>query len=62
MQEDSSPGQSGAGLRCSWCGAQFRNDETDNNGQPVCRRCVRLLMDAGLADEAIFDGDDGERE
>jgi hypothetical protein len=62
MEEDNLSGQSGEGLRCSWCGAQLSNDETGNNGQSVCRRCVRLLMDAGLADEAIFDDDDGARE
>lgn len=61
MEDDSRPGQSEEGPRCSWCGALLRGDEADNNGQPVCRRCVRLLMEAGVTDEEIF-GDIGARE
>lgn len=57
MKDDSRPGKSGEAPLCSWCGAQLRNDEADNTRQPLCRRCVRLLMSAGLSDEEIF-GDD----
>jgi uncharacterized OB-fold protein len=37
---------------CSWCGTVFH--PTAQQPRPVCPRCYRLLISAGLKDEEIF--------
>jgi hypothetical protein len=54
MEIDSRPGQPDEEPRCSWCNAGLRKDEVESKRQPVCERCVRMLLDAGLSDEEIF--------
>ena len=53
---------------CVWCGSGVLSSEVRRGKQPVCSKCVRLLLDANLSDEEIFGGkktpgdDDGSSE
>jgi hypothetical protein len=62
MIDDSGPGKTEEGLRCTWCGAPLQGQEMGNAKRPVCLKCVRLLTDAGLTDDEIFGGDSEKRE
>ncbi|PYS80181.1 MAG: hypothetical protein DMF66_00230 [Acidobacteria bacterium] len=54
MEEDSRPGTAEEGPRCMWCGMLLRDEEARRARRPVCDKCVRLLMSAGVSDEEIF--------
>jgi hypothetical protein len=41
-------------LVCVWCGAGVLPYEVQQGKHPVCAKCVRLLLDAGLSDEEIY--------
>ena len=43
-------------LVCVWCGSGVLSTEVRRGKQPVCSKCVRLLLDANLSDEEIFGG------
>ena len=51
-------------LVCVWCGGGILSSEVRQGKQPVCSKCVRLLLDANLSDEEIFgeatSGDDDD--
>ena len=55
-------------LVCVWCGGGVPSSEVRRGRQPVCSKCVRLLLDANLSDKEIFGnektpgGDDDARE
>ena len=44
-------------LVCVWCGGGVPSSEVRRGRQPVCSKCVRLLLDASLSDEEIFGGE-----
>ena len=44
---------------CAWCGRRLAPHECERRGS-VCDRCARLLRDAGLPDEEIFDSEEGD--
>ena len=45
-------------LVCVWCGGGVPTSEVRRGRQPVCSKCVRLLLDANLSDEEIFGGEE----
>ena len=45
-------------LVCVWCGGGVPSSEVRRGRQPVCSKCVRLLLDANLSDEEIFGGEE----
>ena len=52
MRDDAKSGRPDDLQVCSWCGR--RPAPVTEERSPVCGRCVRLLMDAGLTHEEIF--------
>ena len=43
-------------VTCSWCGKRFPPQGTEQPGQTICEKCVRLLRLAGVSDDEIFSG------
>jgi hypothetical protein len=58
MAEDSGSDRPDVILVCVWCGRGVPTPEVRRGKQPVCSKCVRLLLDANLSDEEIFGGEE----
>ena len=52
MTEPSSAKKGNDGEVCYWCGTTFQPEVRQR--RPVCPRCYRLLVGAGVKDEEIF--------
>ena len=52
MTEASSAKKGSDGEVCYWCGTTFQPEVRQR--RPVCPRCYRLLVGAGVTDEEIF--------
>ena len=53
MAQDSVAQKADDRYLCSWCGIELRPES--GIGDSVCTRCYRLLINAGISEEEIFD-------
>jgi hypothetical protein len=44
----------GSHTACEWCKKTLTHEEA-RVGRRVCQKCVRMLQDAGISEEEIFD-------
>jgi protein-arginine kinase activator protein McsA len=60
MTEASSAKKGSDGEVCYWCGTTFQPEV--RRRRPVCPRCYRLLVGAGVTDEEIFGREESGKE